>query len=78
MNSAVLNRKIGKVEGKIPDTTDLVNTVVLNTKIGELKNKISGLFRKTVHDIKKNIYFTAFDYNKLTNVILYAKTEPKE
>ena len=40
MTKTVLNTKIGQVETKIPDTSNLVTTTVLNTKISEVENKI--------------------------------------
>ena len=40
MNTGVLNTKIGEVENKIPNPSNLVTTIVLNTKIREVENKI--------------------------------------
>ena len=51
-----LEKKIGEIDTKIPDTSGLVTTTVLNTKIGEVKNKIPN------HD--KSI--TNAELNKLT------------
>ena len=35
-----LEKKIGGVDKKIPDTSGLVTTTILNTKISEVENKI--------------------------------------
>ena len=40
-NTENLEKKIGDVRKKIPDTSGLVTTTVLNTKIGEVENKLS-------------------------------------
>ena len=36
-----LNTKVTKIEGKIPDITNLANKAALNTKVAEIENKIS-------------------------------------
>ena len=51
-----MNRKISKVENKIPDTSSLVTTTVLITKIGEVENKIADHAK----------YITTQEFNKLT------------
>ena len=40
MTTGVLNTKIGEVENRIPNPSNLVTTIVLNTKIREIENKI--------------------------------------
>ena len=40
MTTTVLNRKVGEVENKIPNTNSLVTATVLNARISEIKNKI--------------------------------------
>ena len=37
------NTKIKNIEGKIPDTTNLVTNITLNAKISEVENKIPSI-----------------------------------
>ena len=75
-----LEKTIGEVESKIPDTSGLVTITFLNTKIGEVENKIlddSGLVKKTDFIAKISIikekYFTTLNKNKFTSEIVDAK-----
>ena len=54
MATTVLNTKIGEVENKILNVTDLVKKTYYNAKITEIKGKS----------------FTTSDYNKFTNDII--------
>ena len=56
MTTTVLNKKISKVQNKMPNTSSLVNTTVLNTKSTEVENKISNHAK----------YITTPEFNKLT------------
>ena len=56
MNTSVLNTKIGEVENKIRNTSNLVTANVLNTNIFEVKNKIPDHAK----------YITTQEFNKLT------------
>ena len=52
-----LEKKIGDVDKKIPDTSSLVTATLLNTKIREVENKIpntSNLVTTTVLNTKIN------------------------
>ena len=75
-----MEKIIGEVESKIPDTSGLVTITFLNTKIGEVENKIlddSGLVKKTDFlakiSIIKQKYFTTLNKNKFTSEIVDAK-----
>ena len=46
MTTAVLNRKIGEVENKIP-VRNLISTNILSTKIKEVENNVTDLVKKT-------------------------------
>ena len=46
MTGAVLNRKIGEVENKIP-VRNLISTNILSTKIKEVENNVTDLVKKT-------------------------------
>ena len=74
-----LEKKIGDVDKKIPDTSGLVTTTVLNTKISEVENKIpntSNLVATTVLNTKisevenkipnHDKYITTPEFKKLT------------
>ena len=51
-----MEKKIGDVDKKIPDTSGLVITTVLNTKISEVENKIPN----------NDKYITTPEFSKLT------------
>ena len=82
--TAVLNKKIGEVENKIPDTSGSATIAILNTKVSEVENKIPDVSKKVkkadynakITDIERK-YFITFDYNKYTNDILDAKIKQK-
>ena len=46
MTTAVLNRKIGEVENKIP-VRNLITTNILSTKIKKVENNVTDLVKKT-------------------------------
>ena len=46
MTTAVLNRKIGEVENKIP-VRNIISTNILSTKIKEVENNVTDLVKKT-------------------------------
>ena len=46
MTAAVLNRKIGEVENKIP-VRNLITTTILSTKIKKVENNVTDLVKKT-------------------------------
>ena len=46
MTTAVLNRKIGEVENKIP-VRNVISTNILSTKIKEVENNVTDLVKKT-------------------------------
>ena len=46
MTGAVLNRKIGEVENKIP-VRNLITTNILSTKIKKVENNVTDLVKKT-------------------------------
>ena len=46
MTAAVLNRKIGEVENKIP-VRNLITTNILSTKIKKVENNVTDLVKKT-------------------------------
>ena len=56
MSTTVLNTKISEVEGKIPNTSNLVTTTVLNKKISEVENNIPD----------NSKYITTQELNNLT------------
>ena len=68
--------KIGEVENKLPDTSDLVTTFVLNTEIGNVENKmpnVSGLVKKVDCNTKiSDIKGTTSNHNKFAKEILDA------
>ena len=57
-----MEEKIGDVDNKIPDLSDLVTTTVLNMEIGEVESKISD-----VSGLVKNA-----DYNTQISEIILA------
>ena len=63
-----LNKKIGDVDEKIPNTSDSVTTTVLNTKVSEVKNKNP--------DNSKHI--TTQEINKLTAESFAARLKPAD
>ena len=79
-----MEKKIGDVDKKIPDTSGLVTTTVLNTNIKEVDSKIPdlrGLVKKTDYDtniseIAKKCIITS-DYNRFTSDMLDAKIKQK-
>ena len=84
MTTTLLNTKIGEIENKIPDSSDLVTTTIFNKKIVEAENKIpdvSSLVKKTDYNTKiSNIatkYFTTSDYSKFTSQMLEMKMKKR-
>ena len=74
-----LEKKIGDIDKRIPDTSGLVTATVLNTKISEVENKIlntSSLVTTTVLNTKisevenkipdNSKYISTQEFNKLT------------
>ena len=64
LTTTVLTTKIGKVEGKIPDTSGLVTTTVLTTEIDQVERKIPDHAKYiTIPEFNK-FAGTVFDANK--------------
>ena len=72
MDQQNLEKKIGDVDKKIPDTSSLVNTTVLITKISEVENKIPN----TGNLVTINILNTKNNEveNKIPNHVKYITT----